>query len=434
MTLLSTTAESDDLGRGRHRLTQHLRPIAYRDEGGVLRPIANDWQDSGITERPHIITAAPLMVSVAPDGMRRLHPTRELDRYAEFGAPFIKIGGVWQKAPLGSPDRSAGRLQWTTANANMYVDFAGHYVKLAILLKGGFVPEDGQFAFPVGLSGLTRQGSNLLADGVPVMHLRRPVVYDFDNEEDTRPIAHEFVRLGGQDYVLFTLPDLTGMARPLVDPTLTLQPDATAGLDTWVVESPADSNNGTDANLWVRGAAGVRRNSFIKFDVSSIAGATVDSATLSLWNAETRPSGQVVVFHSILAANSAWTEGGATWDYAVASTTRWAGDSGADGGTDAGCSVSGTDYNATQLGSFSYVGGTAIDTEWPATLNTAQVQAWVDGSNYGLIAVSSGILSMHSSDAATAGLRPKLVIEYTAPAAAGWGPRLAMQRNRRVRP
>ena len=84
------------------------------DDDGTLRRIVNDWVDSGIPARPHIVTSAPFLISAGDDGMRRLHPTRELDRYFEIGAPYVKVGGLAadlprharqnrQPAPMDSP-------------------------------------------------------------------------------------------------------------------------------------------------------------------------------------------------------------------------------------------------------------------------------------------------------------------------------------------
>jgi hypothetical protein len=54
------------------------------------------------------------------------------------------------------------------------------------------------FAFPVGLQGLTWSGKHLHKDGVPVMGLRAPQVYDAGNLDDVREIAWDLVDLGGQ--------------------------------------------------------------------------------------------------------------------------------------------------------------------------------------------------------------------------------------------
>jgi hypothetical protein len=195
--------------------------------------------------------------------------------------------------------------------------------------------------------------------------------------------------------------------------TLTLQPDETAAIDTFVQEAAPTNAAATSATVATNGAAGSRRNAFLKFDLSTLAGKRILTATLYLRNVTTSGSSLSFPLHAILAANSAWVEG-ATWDYAVPSTVRWAGDTGADGGTDGGCSVSGTDYNATQIGSMEYTANAVADTEHAIALDVAQFTAMV-AANYGMLMrrTVSGIFSLHSSSATTADFRPKLVVTYT---------------------
>ena len=95
---LTPTAEVEELGRGRYRHVQHLKPVAYEDHG--LRAIDSRWRDSGLPGLPHLVTASKLMTSVADDGMRRLHPTREAERYLEVGAPYVRVGVVEIRATV----------------------------------------------------------------------------------------------------------------------------------------------------------------------------------------------------------------------------------------------------------------------------------------------------------------------------------------------
>jgi len=411
MSELGRNWEREDLGGGRFRHTQDLKPIAYF-QGGLWRRIVRDWAD-GDASFPHVISQAGLRVRTAPKGDRRILPVQDDDNaWFSISSPFIQIGGNWTQPSLGAFSRQGNLLQATSTNVNTYIWHGGHFIKAGFLLKGGWQPANGQFAFRVGLNGLTRQGGQLLYNGQPVMRLRPPVVYDWDNQEDVRQITRDFVNIGANTYILFTLPSLAGMARPVVDPTLTLQPDATDGIDTRVFDGSPNTNYGTNVEMYLGG----NRLGLVKFDVSSIFGNTVTSATMSLWNNQVQANNLDYTLNSILIANSAWTEAGATWNYAVASTIRWSGDTGNDGGTDAGCSVSGTDYNATALATFTYVALTPIDTEQQITLNVAQVQDWVDGNNYGSIlrCPGSNNIGWRSSDYADdATKRPKLVVEYT---------------------
>ncbi|MFA5053316.1 MAG: DNRLRE domain-containing protein [Parcubacteria group bacterium] len=196
----------------------------------------------------------------------------------------------------------------------------------------------------------------------------------------------------------------------------TLQPDAAAGVDTFIAgDTSANTNYGTNAAIQIRNNA-KWQNGLIKFDLSGIpAGSTIFSATLSLWTSTQRADTGTITAYRILAANSAWTEAGATWNYAVATATRWAGDAGGDGGADAGCSVSGTDYSATALGSTDFADGEVVNTQHDIALNVSEMQSMF-AANCGMVLIPTAgtrYMEARSSDYATdATKRPKLVVYY----------------------
>lgn len=420
----------EDLPDGKRRTTIGLRPVNYDVGGGRFAAIASNWIDGDAT-RPHMVAAAPFLVSVGGDGLRRIHPTRELDRYFEFGAPFIKPAGSWQKVNLGTPTRTKNSLTWTTANAIASIVHAGHYIKLGIELKGGWQPPNGQFAFPVGLNGLTRSGNVLLADGRPVMTMRPPHVEDLSNPLDVRPIASQFVTVGGQAYALLTLPSLTGMARPFVDPTLTLQPDAADGKDTRLLNYAAFllHNSGTGVELAVgRFISDAEvQHSLIAFNVSSIPlNSIVQSAQMSLWisNSTYTYAGTSVDCYDIAAANAAWPEGTKGLAVGGAGDSCWTfrdqGGAGTNWAGSAGCSLPDVDYVNSIIGTF-IISGTSADTQVDAVLLSNAVQAWLTTNNGMLLratveAGSGQGFHVHSSDYATAAYRPKLAVVYTLPA------------------
>jgi hypothetical protein len=177
----------------------------------------------------------------------------------------------------------------------------------------------------------------------------------------------------------------------------------------YVVENTPTGSNTNTVTLSVRGTASNRRIMQLKPDMTGISG-TVVGATLNLYTQSAEAVNQLITFNSILAANSAWIEG-SSWEYAVPSTVRWAGDTGGDAGVDGGCSVSGTDYNATALGSFTHASGTPADTLNQIAFNATQVQAWLTG-NYGFVGISAvdNTMEFHSDDAVTEGLRPTITV------------------------
>lgn len=423
MALLNEYAEVVEETPGQFRHTQHLKKIAYRENGSLLAMVQN-WEDSGEPLRPHQVVRAPIMVTVGEDGMRRMHPTRELDRYVEIGAPFVKTGGVWGKVNLGTPTRAGSRLQWTRPQANMSVDFGGHRVKLGILLKGGFVPEDSQIAFPVGMQGFTRQGSQLLRDGIPISRLLPPFIYDAALlMSDTRPIESSFTNINGQAYWLMTLPDLAGIAQPFIDPTLDLQPDASTGKDGYMASGFTTFNNGTTIHLLVgeRDDGTGTNRSLIQFNLTSIpSNATVTSATLSLYQWHERSS-NIRTFR-IYRMIRAWVEGtgagsasgdGATWA-TYNGVSNW-GTAGADNTT--------SDRESGDSGNRSMGTGETVNVFKDFTMTAAAVEAWISGAfanNGMLLKMDTETNDEHlfySSDETTAANRPKFQVVYTVPAA-----------------
>lgn len=418
MTELGPSWTREDLGGGRFQATIGLRPTAYL-ENGMYRAIVNDFVD-GDENYPHIVTAAPMLISVAADGKRRIHPTREIDRYIEIGSPYIKPAATWQKVNLGAATRIGNRLQWTTTNAIVGIDMAGHFTKLGVLLRNGWQPPNGQFAFPVSLAGLTRNGGNLLADGIPVALLRPPYVEDYDNPLDIRPIAWDFVNVSDQNYILFSLPDLTGMSRPLIDPVVALD-SPTYGEDTMIYNGAATFNYGigTDIQVGYDSANKIARG-LIRFDLSGIPNdSIINSASLSLYS---------------------WFEGNTT-DFATRAhraITQWY--EGAKNGAVPDAGQNGSTWNLRNAnGAVAWTGGAggAAGSDWVAlaTASTvitginatftfdvkADVQSYVQGvANYGWwmrneqeAAVSDK--HFRSSEHATPAQRPSLSVDYTLP-------------------
>lgn len=421
MTVLFSHGQHDELGGGLVQTRLRQRPVNYLNGGSYL-PINPNWQDSGDGTYPHIVTDAPMMFSSGPTGAKRIHPTREPGVYIEIGRLFHIPAGSWVQASMNPLVRSGKRLTSTNASYDLIIDILGHGMKFNLPAKNGFWPANNTIAFPSSLVGLTRTGRILFKNGVPVAQLQKPIVHDANDPSKTLPITITFGNFGAQSGVIFGLPtpaQLTaaGITTPVIDPTVVIQPDATAGIDTSLSGGNPDVPFDTDAELRVRDTVGDVWSGLLKFDVSVIPpGSIVTAASESLWNTTTNVVNLDFVLNSILVANGTWVEG-ATWNYGVPTTTRWAGDAGGDGGADAGCSQSGVDFNATALGTFTYTGSDPAGTEHVIALNLAQVQAWVNGSNYGhalrTITSGLGLFRFASSDNGTAAERPELTVTYS---------------------
>ena len=191
--------------------------------------------------------------------------------------------------------------------------------------------------------------------------------------------------------------------------------DVQTYIDTYVDYDNSGSNFGTIVRFQLYVSGDTKHLPLLKFNISSLAGVTITAATLYLYELGWGGGAYTVEVYRILSANSTWTEDGAKWDYATG-TTRWEGDAGDNGGPDAGCSVSGTDYNASSMGTLTGNGDNPNGTEYAVTLNVAQVQSMLDEGDYGIVRIltsGSGVQYLNSSDVGTTGYRPKLVVEYT---------------------
>lgn len=93
----------------------------------------------------------------------------------------------------------------------------------------------------------------------------------------------------------------------------------TAAADTYVHAGyPAEAFGGQDLLFVVLGTPPNRSRLLVDFDLSSLAGATIESATLRL---QMYQSGTASVPAYLSRISDAWTEGGATWDAQPATTS-----------------------------------------------------------------------------------------------------------------
>jgi len=402
-------SETEAIGGGQYRTTIHSAPIAFKDAQGKLQRISTAWSD-GDAEFPNVVTTSKLRVKMAPDGMRRIYPIPGDDsKYMEIGAPLVKnASGMWIKPAFTGPTKAGNKLTWTNPNALLSIVHAGHFMKLDIELLGGWLPRDGQFAFPVGLQGLTRSGT-LIKDGEKVVSvLRAPVAYDAANPGDVRKITNQFVSVDGQHYILFTLPDLTGMNRPVVDPTLTLQPDG-AGYDAVFLDVAPSTNYGSATTIHVGefNTGSTVYRSAIKFDLSTLpTNAIISSTTLSLY-AVTDYSSNARTFR-VYRLKRAWVEAEVTWNiWATASNWSTAGAFHTD------------DCEQTDIGSRAFSSTETLN-EFKNFALTPTTKFGLDLGNGWLIKADTETddsYQFSTSDDATAENRPKLVIVYTIPPA-----------------
>lgn len=209
--------------------------------------------------------------------------------------------------------------------------------------------------------------------------------------------------------------------------TVTLQPDATAGIDTSISSGSPAANFGVSVGMSTGkiGTTDIRRSqvmfsNLVGSGVNQVpSGATINTATLTLYcDLETVTTDYNVGVHRAL---TQWFEGlkdgvgpsagedGSSWNFRnVYGNVTW--DGGAGG-------ASGSDWVASAT-STTTITETGTTFDWNVK---ADVQAWVNGTatNYGwwLINVSESTTNSRkrfvTSDGATASQRPKLVIDWS---------------------
>lgn len=161
---------------------------------------------------------------------------------------------------------------------------------------------------------------------------------------------------------------------------------------TVIPENP-DSVTALSQTTNVKAATGGTIGDYFKncvclaFDLSSLVGQSVVSATFDLYRTQQCWSTGTIAVGRILVANNGWSDS-STWNYKTPSTARWAGDAGSDGGEDAGCTQSGTDFATTLLGSESLIDGRAAGA-YSITLTPAQVELLI-ANNYGIRLYTDG--------------------------------------------
>jgi len=393
MTQLGTHHELEDLGGGCFRTTLSIKPFAFM-RNGVMRRATNLLTASGDQNFPlGVDEIAQFRLDTRIAGKSPLW-------YFGKGQSRVTLALLGANNISGTVNGNAVTFINAWHNADLTLTMAGHRLQKDILLRKGH-PSRFQFRIDehVGFDPQTLVFGN-------DFRILQPVLHNTAGMDDI-PLVWDVAQSGGKWILTVTLPE-GDWAGWVLDPTLTLQPDATDGLDTYTELSTPDSNRGTHNVLRIA-EAGNNEATVIKFNLSSIPTATIVSATLELMSIEGFSGGaKNATAYRILPGND-WVELQAT--YNVRKTgTAWLG--GANG-----CRIAGTDHDATA----------ATDTvAVPATTTAFTLTFSADGvddlqtmltTNEGLVIkmIGWGWAQFASSDHATASWRPRLVIDYTLP-------------------
>jgi hypothetical protein len=187
---------------------------------------------------------------------------------------------------------------------------------------------------------------------------------------------------------------------------LTLQPDATDGMDTMIRANQPTTNYGTEIDIRIgeeTGNPNFINRTLIKFNLSALpADATINSATLSL--RATVDAASAATTYRVYRLKRAWTESGATWN-TYDGTNNWqtAGGFGTD------------DCEQTDIGSRAFTATETLN-QFKDFVLTPTTKAALDLGNGWLIKADAELndcYRFNSSDDATGVNRPQLVIDYT---------------------
>ena len=187
---------------------------------------------------------------------------------------------------------------------------------------------------------------------------------------------------------------------PMYEPaqSVSIQPDAAAGNDTFLDQWFADTPKGNALRLESRDVSGANAlRPLLRFDLSSIpAQATITSATLELWLEQNSFDPVAISAHRVTAA---WNEATATWNERDAGVP-W--------------TTPGGDFDPAPLATTTVAPTTDVFYGWPIT---DLARAWHAGTqpNHGVILVAptgSNPNSFSASDGSTPAQWPRLTVTY----------------------
>lgn len=408
MAFANACTEIEESG-GRGRATVAIKPVAYLSDGNyrritnVLGATGDPSMTLGVNElaqfrlRPKLAGQSPVLHFGKGQSHVRWTPlgTNNVDGY-QVGENGFRYDNAWD-------------------NADLQVQITGHRLYKSVFLRAG---HPSTFSFRLDEhSGFDPETLKFGSD----FFMLQPSLDDPATGESI-PLTWVVTQSSGKYILTCTLPPGNHAGRVL-DPSYSVQPDATAGKDTHIA-STAPTNN--------RGVYGTLMNTMpgiIKFDLSSIpSSATCVSAVMTPYQVSSGPAGaSSCTVYSIAVGNADWIEGTKANTLAGAGEPCWnarqadgAGGVLAPWAGSAGLSTAGTDYEAAAMGSVAFDRSDPDGTPYAITLNAVRVQGWfgVISTNYGMKLVPTGnVGGLGSSDHATAAYRPSLSVTYKLPSA-----------------
>jgi len=405
--------EHEDLDNGRRRTTVWQRPVRFL-ESGVEKPVrfALDEQEilPGFGLCFDDIAIGGFRAFAQPG--RALMTISDVDRMLEFEPVGItptrasRHPGAHPLFPYLRQHNVAGVLYrniWP--GASLLYEYGGHVIQEYILLEQGH-PQEFRWRVRGREFGLTPQGGIRFAQVyLPPPLLSGPRPSPTENI-DHIPVPLRWEVDNGELVVRLPDGDFAGM---ILDPTITLQPGASDGVDTYLSQINPNTNYGSFDRVYVSHGvtAGYNKNSLIKFDYSAIPrGSRIDEMQLTLYITLVQAS--TIHAYRVLVS---WTESGATWN-SRDGTNNWSG---------GGCTGSGTDRDTQQFDEVGIPSGETGEHTWTLSNGGQTMMQAHFENNQGILLTHDVVqgsgrqVEIASSDRADPDQWPKMVIDYTPP-------------------
>ncbi|MHC4616419.1 MAG: DNRLRE domain-containing protein [Planctomycetota bacterium] len=410
-------SEVYDLGGGKHRLVvggDIENTLPFNDNSSVFLPQTYRFADAVLvaTNTYRIWTGRLGYTINVATGLIQIHPVR-----GEWGV-YYSVAPV---APTALSHRQVNdkllELFVDTPQVR-YSFFVGSRFKVNIRLKDSYVGGDEfEHSFNVGMQGLTRQGRRVLYQGEAVGVLPNPFMTDASGEDDVYPVQESIA-----DGVLtFSVSGINSRTLPCdIDPTFgPINPNK----DGYMRDIFPTTGFGQrdEFLIWDNAAPNVQRG-LIQFDASAFPGGTPTAATLSLYRnnkaSNGNATGTTLYFYRHTVYD--WEDDGNTtvdaefnWDNYKDPNVAWPGGSGAL--ADADLTIASTGVVSAKD---AWTTADVLDHVTDAIDNRSSLVnifiKYLDDT----ATPNPGIqVRFNSLEFATASLRPKLSIDYTASSA-----------------
>lgn len=403
----------------------------YKDENDHWQEVDESLvEDASIPGHSKKCDKTQHKIYLGNGGERRWYPRRNVDSEYVAITEIQYYTNQWRKLNLPAPVWNGNGGDWDLANLHATLTNTWKQIKTSFILKDNTAPT--RLRFALTLVGLTLDSNTWeVKSGSTVVGSIPPPTFTDANSTEENPIFVPVTTTYAGGYIEWSI-NPVGFTYPLTSHSITFTDGydgtVTTAKDTRLLSINSNENHGNDTLLSsgrYDGDTNVQRT-LIEFNVSSIStDAIIDSATLYFYigDADYSYSDTLIDMYDIAAANTDWVEGdgtpsgNSTWSMKVYNTDSWAGT--------AGLLTAGTDYVNTVLATFTIPTTHPVGTEFSASISTSAVGAWRTTNNGQLLksrveTITNSGGHFCSSDHATTGYRPKLVVVYTVAYSTYW--------------